>query len=225
MHVLFILFIPVAVFGAVFLFWYFSADQRAKRAIRAVALSRISEAGDGERVRVVGQIELEAPVTSPLSGRKCAYWRVLVEERRNSGKNNTWRTLIDEHDGVDFLLRDPTGLAVVEAMHVTAVLEKDGTGGSGFLRDPSPQLEAFLAERGHDTKGWFFNKTIRYYEGVAEPGELIAVVGVAKWERDPDASTRAGEGYREAHVPKRLRIRAPEDGTALLLSDQSDALS
>lgn len=221
----FVLVVVVAIFGGMGAFWYFSPDQRAKRAIRAVAVSRIADVSDGERVRVVGQIEVEAPVAAPLSGRACAYWRVLVEELRSNGKSSSWHKLVDEHDGVDFLLRDSTGAAWVESMHVTAILDKDGSGSSGFLQDPSPQLEAFLAERGHDTKGWFFNKRIRFREGVAEPGETIAVVGDAKWERDPDSSTRAGDGYREAQVPQRLRVRAPEDGSPLLLSDQSDLLS
>lgn len=205
--------------------WYFSSEQRAKRAMRRVPVSNIGDVNDEQRVRVVGQVEVDAPLFAPLSGRACAYWRVLVEEKKSSGKNSYWKKMVDEHEGVDFRLRDATGLALVESTHVNAVLESDAAGGSHFLSDPTPELEAFLAERGHDTKGWFFNKTIRYREGAAEPGEVVAVVGDAKWERDPDASATAGDGYRQAQMPRRLRISAPDDGTPLLLSDKSDVLS
>lgn len=224
---------PVAVFvfaalvvGLVlFLGWWFSADQRAKRAMRGVPKRSIADVIEGERARIVGAVDVPEPTYAPLSGRPCAYWRVTVEERRSSGKNSYWRTIVDEHEGVDFFLTDSTGKAKVEAMHVQPVLAHDARGGSGFLNDPTPELQAFLTERGHDTQGWIFNKTIRFREGVAERGELVAVVGTGRWERDPDEKARAGSGYREAAMPQRLVMSAPEDGSPLLLSDEHDVLS
>ena len=211
--------------GAIALFtlgsWYFSADQRAKRAMRGVPARSISDVIEGELARVVGRVEVDGPVLAPLSGRPCAYWRVVVERNEGGGRNSTWRKLVDESDGVDFALLDETGKAWVRTLHVSAVLDGDARGGSGFLQDPTPELRAFLHERGHDTQGLFFNRTIRFREGVAEPGEVVAVVGVGRWERDPDEEARAGAGYRDAVTPKRLVVDAPEAGP-LLLSDQSD---
>ncbi|MCB9593122.1 MAG: hypothetical protein H6719_10350 [Sandaracinaceae bacterium] len=201
--------------------WYFSDDQRAKRAMRGAPRRVIADVLEGERARVVGEVHVEAPVASPLSGRLCAYWRVIVEEKISRGKSSYWRTIVDEAGGVDFFLRDDSGKALVRTSHVQAVLDGDARGGSGFLNDPTPELTAFLAARGHDTQGWIFNKTIRYREGIAEPGETVAVVGRGRWERDPDEAARAGEGYREAVSPKRLVVEAPESGP-LLVSDQAD---
>jgi len=224
---------PVAVvvfvlaIGAVvaLLFWWFSADQRAKRAMRGVPKRSIADVVEGERARIVGSVDVREPIYAPLSGRPCAYWRVTVEEKRSSGKNSYWRKIVDEHEGVDFFLTDGTGKAKIEVMHAQPVLAHDARGGSGFLNDPTPELESFLAERGHDTQGWIFNKTIRYREGVAEPGELVAVVGTGRWERDPDEKAQAGAGYREASMPQRLVMQAPRDGSPLLLSDEHDVLS
>ena len=211
--------------GVMFLIWYYSAEARARRAMKKVPRRAIAEVIQGERVRVVGEVSLAEPVEAPLSGRPCAYWRVLVEQHVSRGKSSYWKTLVDEEEGTDFFLHDGTGKALVKTVHTEVVLERDHSGGSGFMNDPSEVLEQFLAERGHDTKGWFFNKRIRFREGVAEPGETVAVVGVAHWERDPDESARAGDGYREAQSPRRLVLSAPEDGTPLMLSDELDITS
>lgn len=210
----------VAVIGLVTLGgWYFSADQRARRAIKAAAVRTIPDVIEGERARVVGEVELIGSLVAPLSARTCGYWRVIVQERRG-GKNKRWVTLVDEHEGVDFFVRDGANKALVKTIHSQAVLEQDAGYSSGFLNDATPELEAFLSQRGHSTQGWVFNKDMRYREGVIEAGETVAVVGTGRWERDPDQGPRAGAGYRDAEMPKRLVLQAPEDGSPLLLSDE-----
>ncbi|MEZ4336868.1 MAG: hypothetical protein R3B82_09595 [Sandaracinaceae bacterium] len=208
----------------VFVGWYFSADQRTKRKMRAIPVRAIGEVMEGEVARVVGKVRVDAPLIAPLSGRPCAYWRIVVEEKRRRGKHSYWQTLVDEEEGTDFLLLDDTGKAKVQVSYASAVLHGDAEGGSGFLNEPTPELDSFLSARGHSTQGWIFNKTIRFREGVAEPNELVAVVGMGKWERDPEEAAMAGEGYREAVMPKRLVLSAPSEGP-LLLSDESDVTS
>lgn len=203
--------------------WYFSSDQKARRAMKAVPKLPAARVENGQVARVVGHARPEQTVSAPLSGRACAYWRIVVEEQRGGGKNRHWVTIIDEHDGVDFLLESGDDRVLVKTSYVQCVLEKDGKFSSGFLNDASPELEAFLSERGHTSQGLVFNKGMRYREGVVEPGELVAVVGVGRWERDPDESASAGAGYRDAHVPQRLVMDAPEDGP-LLLSDEPEML-
>lgn len=211
------------VFVIGFLSWWFSADAQARRAMRAVPVRPIGEAIEGEKVRLIGPAEIEAPLSAPLSGRPCAVWRVVVEERVRSGKNSYWRTLVDESEAVEFRILDGTGKAIVKATHVQAVLDRDMEASSGMFNDAGPALEEFLAERGHSSKGWVFNKTMRYREGVLEPGESVCVVGVGTWESDPEERAVA-DGYRTASQPKRLIVDAPADGP-LLLSDQTDMQS
>lgn len=214
----------IAVVGGVaFVAWWFSADQKARRAMRSVPRRPIEQVSDGEKARVVGQVHAEQTIAAPLSGRACTYWRVTVQEQRGGGKNRHWVTIIDEHEGVDFFVQDGAGKAIVKTELVHAVLEKDGKFSSGFLNDADPALEAFLADRGHSSQGWVFNKNMRYHEGVVEPGEHVCVVGVGRWERDPDEEARAGAGYREAQMPRRLVLESPDDGP-LLLSDEPGML-
>jgi len=76
-----------------------------------------------------------------------------------------------------------------------------------------------LAERGHSSEAWVFNKTMRYREAVVMLGETVAVVGTGRWEHDPEGTTKAGSGYRDAELPMPLVLDAPDAGP-LLLSDQ-----
>lgn len=221
-HVL-VLWVALVCFAIVALCaWYFSADQRALRAMRAVPLRRIADVKGGEKVRIVGEVEAPRTLRAPLSGRACAYWRVTVREQRGSGKSRRWVTIIDEQEGVDFFLRDGMAKALIKTAHAQAVLDQDGRYVSGFMRDAPPELEVFLAQRGHSSKGWFFNKNMQYREGIVEPGETVAAVGVGRWERDPDEEPTAG-GYRDVIQPRRLVLDRPEDGL-LLISDRVEAV-
>jgi hypothetical protein len=213
----------VLVLAAPFVRRWLAEDQRARRAMKAVPRRRVAEVIEGEKARVVGRVEVERTVTAPLSGRPCAYWRVVVEERRSSGDNHySWETIIDEHGGVDFFLRDGEDEALVKTSCVQAVLNEDGRFWSGSSDDADPQveasLEAFVATR-FSRLFFMFPKRLRYREGVVEPGELVAAVGVGRWEHTPDEQARAGVGYREARLPERLVLDAPAEGP-LLLSDE-----
>jgi hypothetical protein len=159
-----------------FFAWFFSADQRQRRKMRSVPRRLVREVGEGELARVTGTAEVREPLTAPLSGRACSYWRVVVEERRSSGKNSHWVKVIDDHEGVDFVLRDDTGAALVRTIHARAVLQKDASGSTGLFSDPTPELEAFLNDRGHSSSGFIFKKTMKFHEGVVEHGETVTAV-------------------------------------------------
>lgn len=203
--------------------WWLSPDQRARRAMRATPRREIGDVIEGERARIVGTVHLTTePVTAPLTGRPCAYWRVVVEEHRRGGRSGRWVTLVDEHDGVDFVVEDGTGKALIRTSHVQVVLENDAKYSTGILSEPTPRLLGFLEARGIPSKGLLFNKDMRFREGIVEHDETVAVVGIGRWQRDPDAKALA-EGYRSAELPKRLVMEAMEDSPLLLSDDASVA--
>jgi hypothetical protein len=202
-----------------FLSWYFSDAAKLRRAMRDAPIRRVGDVLEGEVARVVGEVEPLELVEAPLSGRACVYWQVLVQEYRNSGKSGRWVTVIDEDAGEDFLVRDVTGKALVKVAVTSSLLDKDYERSSGFMNDATPELEAFLAARGERSQGWVLNKRMRYREGVVEPGERVCVVGVGRWERDPNEHAQPGQGYRDAQLPQRLILESPQVGS-LLLSDE-----
>lgn len=195
----------------------FSADNRARGELSSARRRAIADVSDGERVRIVGRAVTAQTVRAPLSGRACAYWRVLVEE--DSGESG-WGTVIDHAEGVDFHVEDGTGRARVDTSKVKAILIRDHTRESGFGKDATPELEAFLASHGRTSAGWLFNKTLRYREGIVEAGETVAVAGFARWEPDPERAPSA-TGYREVAPARRVVIEGGGQGH-VLISDEPE---
>jgi hypothetical protein len=211
--VLIVLAIPVVLFCI----WYFSDEQRTKRAIRTAPGTPIAQAQAGNMAKLTGRVSyLTEPVSAPLSGRSCAYYLVTVEEYRSSGKSGSWVTILRDAGGVDFLIEDGTGRARVVNQALKVVAVQDAKYSSGTFNDATPELEAYLAKHGQKSKGWLFNKGMRYLEAVFEEGETVAIVGQIGFEHDPGAVPE-GAGYRE--TPQRAVIAAPPGGYLLASDD------
>jgi hypothetical protein len=217
-YFIFLLILGVILAVALYSYW-FSDAAKIRRTLRAARKVAIAEAQTGETVRVSGRVRPIGPLLKgPLSSRPCVYYEVIVEEYKSSGKSGSWIQVIREADGTDFLIQDQTGKALVRAGEMKVLTVKDHERESGTFNDATQHLEAFLAKYGRSSKGWIFNKNIRYKEGIFAPGELITVLGAARWEQDPDP-TEAGTGYRD--VPKRLVLGALREGP-LLASDEPE---
>ncbi len=214
------LLIIAAVLVGYFLFWWFSADQVAKRRLEKAKAVSIADAPEGAIVKVTGRLvfEGEAALEGPLTGRTCAGFTVVVKERRQSGKSSYWKTVLDIHDTVDFVVEDETGRALVKAGGAKLLLIRDEHIRSGFLTDAPIHAEALLLDNGMKSENFLgMNKAMTFAEGVLEPGEEVAILGVGTWEMDPDP-TRS-EGYRDR--AKRLVIDMADDGTMIISDDPS----
>ncbi len=217
---LWIFFFVMSVVGAIALYsWYYSDEQRVRRALKGSPRAAILQLQTGQVAKITGSVRAAGPLlASPLSGRACVFFETTVEEYRSSGRSGKWVTIIHETEGIDFLVEDETGRALVRGASLKVALARDTDLKSGTFNDADPMLEAFLTKHGHSSKGWVFNKTLRYREGVFEPGERVTVMGKIRIENDPDPRT-AGGGYRD--VPKRALIEPLDDGH-VYASDQND---
>jgi hypothetical protein len=198
----------------------FSPTARARRALRAAERVPVAEAREGQLVKLIGRLrhdpaaqELRAPIT----GRRCAYFEATVEERKSSGKNSHWSTIIKETDFAGtFYVDDGSGQALVEGVSPRVVLTMDAHFESGTFDDATHKLKHFLGRHGEYSEGWIFNRTMRYAEGVLEEGEEVAVYGICTQE--PDLDPRAGGGgYRERAM--RLKLTKPPEGELLISDD------
>lgn len=215
-----VLIVLVAVLAFAFVLWWFSSEQVAKRKLKKAVAVPIAEAVEGSLVKITGQLALAdtEALAGPLTGRACAGYTVEVQERRRSGKSSHWHTVISTQDTVSFVVEDETGKALVKPHGATLVLVRDAHLSSGFLNDASQRIEEFLASHGRSSEGFLgMNKAMRYKEGVLEPGEEVAVLGLAKWEMDPDPT--ASEGYRGR--AKRLVVDMSDEGTLIVSDDQA----
>lgn len=128
--------------------------------------------------------------------------------------------------GVDFLIHDGTGTVRVPLRMIpqqqilawcenkeeyTTILcidlyyllqisnrcERDARLESSVWNDPPPHAENFLHRHGYSSRGWFFNKRLRYSEGKMKPGDWIAIMA----DFQPDPMSPPGENWLVACVP------------------------
>lgn len=204
------------VFGAS---WHFSENQTIRRQLRKAPMKRIAELGDDQLGKVVGRARgLVETLEAPLTGRRCVYFSVTVEEHRSNGKTHQWRTVIREARGVPFMLEDNSGRALIDATAARIAVDFDDKSQSGTFDDPTPAEKAFLERHGQKGQGWLFNRKLRYREAVIAEGETIAVLGAGTREPDPDAPPT--EAYR-GDAPTRLRLTSSRKHPLVISDDPS----
>lgn len=188
----------IAIFASI----YFARDARARRKLARAPVEAIAAITPGTTARITGTVEyLDGELVAPLSQRTCAYYLVVVEEYRSSGKSGSWVEVLRDEQHLDFLVRDASGLAQVRMDAPHAVVVRDRKTRSGTFDDATP-IEAAFLERFSEASTNFLglNRSLRYSEGVLEFGERITVLGLAQ----------ASEGE------VRLVFEAPPDGPLLL---------
>ncbi len=213
-----ILLMVVVFLGYLVYHFFFTRTAIIKRRIRKAPRFSVQDFPEGEFGKIVGRLAyLGEPLTAPLTQRRCAQYRVVVEERRSSGRSSHWASIIEEEDGRDFIVKDETGEALVRMRGAQVAVTKDARFRSGTFSDTiTPELESFLAEHGRESTGFLgFEKSLRYEEGVLEEGEEVAVCGVGRREEDPNAR---GSAEADAGKVHRLVLESSAD-TALYVTD------
>ena len=169
----------------VVLVYFARKNGKMARLIRETPTSKIAELKEG-LVEVKGHVRpLSEPLESPLSKRSCVYYQFKVQERRrrHTGKSTShyWVTVINDEQSVPCLVEDETGAAEVALLEANLVLDTDTRMRSGFFNDASPELEQTLNQRyGRSSRGFIFNRTMRYTETVLEERDPLYVLGTAE---------------------------------------------
>ncbi|MBK7073656.1 MAG: hypothetical protein IPH44_15255 [Myxococcales bacterium] len=181
---------------------------KRRRATRAARPATIGEALEGVPVRVVGRIvEAEATLQAPMTGRRCAGYHVLVEERASQ----QWEWRGERREGRELVIEDATGRAIVDL--TTAAISDEVSVRVGRTTLDEPTVAALLQARpGPPPRG-----QLRWRERALEVGTSVAVVGRAVREPDPDAVHRV-TGYR-AGPPTRLRFTGSPARPVLVTDD------
>ncbi len=190
--------------GLIALLWVRgSAAKRLRRAMANAPQVLVREAGDGQVAKLVGRLRLaEEPLAAPFSGRACAYFEAIFEQSELGHSAELWRTVsFEKRHHTRVWLEDDSGRALVLLESPTVFLTMDVQADEGAGPCSARELVG--------------DKRLRRREGALEPGERIGVVGLCRWEADPDG-VDAGAVYREP--PRRLTVRAA--GGQLLVSDE-----
>lgn len=154
---------------------------RISRRHLAVKRWPIGEAPEGELGRLRGRVRaLDQSLTSPVSGRRCVYYAVVIPGTRED---------ITECKSVPFVVEDPSGRAIIEPANSTVALTLDRR---ETLLFNSPRLHALLGQNGVDHRGLFGTGELRLLEGVVEIGQHVEVVGAGTREANRELSAEAG---------------------------------
>lgn len=161
--------------------FFLSSFSRLKllRAITNTPTSKVRSAAMGF-VELNGLAEPDGePLTGPLSGVPCVWWRFTVEEERkrtnSEGESETyWHTLADERLDRPFRLRDATGELRVDPQGAEVDTKPRLKTTSGGLFSGAKPTGPRMADFGG---GGFFGRRMRYTEWRVEPQRPLFALG------------------------------------------------
>ncbi len=182
-----ILFISITLL-AVTVAYYYNTKQKVIRTLSRLQKKRIGSLKSNEFSRITGKaLHVKDPLIAPYSKRKCVFYSIKIEQKKNNGKNSAWRTLLKEEEVQDFVIEKGGDFVIVKPIknpkNYISYLVIDERISSGNFNDSSLKFEKLLNHYNINSKGFLgFNKQLRYTEGVIEIGEEITVAGIAKWK-------------------------------------------
>jgi hypothetical protein len=166
--------------GGCFFLWARSNIKKVKRIVDTPT-TPVRNVQEGF-VEVKGKVKCGGTaLESPLSKKRCVYYRFHVQEHVQRGKNSYWKTVIDDKQDAGLLVEDASQASIkVNLTKADLILKPDNRARSAMFKDAAPELEATLKERyGRSSQGFIFNKTMQYTETMLEEGDEIYVLGTA----------------------------------------------
>ncbi len=198
---------------------YYSRKAVVKRKLKKAAGMKISGFISGDVAKVVGHVEfIGDPLIAPLSGRRCAYYYVLVEQLVSTGKSSHWKKVIEEEVGGTFVIRDGRYRAYIDRNStLKTYLVQDEEYNSGFRNNATDTLASYLQAHDMDSENYFgLNKRLRYKEGVLEEDECMAVIGRGEWKNAREVSLPDSFG--------RILVLSSTEEEPIYLSDDPDTV-
>lgn len=180
---------------------------------RILARCAIGNFPGGRPGRIVGVLDMIGePLAAPISQRPCAAYVVQVDEFVGLG---VWHTVLHVIRSLDYLaIRDHTGSALVELDRAQVQIVADTHVRTGFMRSSNKLIARFLHSYGQTLYRLGPIRRLRVKEGVLEPGETVAAIGIGAWEASAQSALRS---FRDN--AQRLAFRHREDGH-LLVTDE-----
>ncbi|PQV48472.1 hypothetical protein CLV33_105332 [Jejuia pallidilutea] len=168
--------------------FYFGKKQSVLRRLSKLKDKDILQFRTNEPTKVTGKVlHVHQPFVAPFSKRKCVAYEFKIQQKKSSGKNSYWKTLVKENNIQDFFVEKKGDMVMVKPitapLNFDIYLVEDKTITSGFLNNPSPEFKKLLSKFSISSETYFgFNKTLRYSERILEIGETVTVGGIAKWK-------------------------------------------
>ena len=166
----------IGFFAGIGLFFYGFRLLQRRRLILDTPFSKIRSAPMG-LVEISGLAVGPYTMTAPITARPCYYYRTLVWEWKQSGKNKQWVKVAGEYMHVPFFVDDNTGRMLVDPRGADLDLHRDFEQefcDSFFTtKDPAPaNVRSFLARHGIVT-----NNKIKVEEFCIKPKNSLFILG------------------------------------------------
>ena len=117
---------------------------------------------------------------APISGQECAYYRIKIEQYRSQKDSGGWHQVLEASAPDWMTIDDGTGIAAICLADATFELGRDIRSESGgYSGAPEEIRERLSSKYGFDTKGWVFNKRLRYTEFRLSSGDMLYAIGEA----------------------------------------------
>ncbi|MFY0712343.1 hypothetical protein J1D01_01590 [Seonamhaeicola sp. NFXS20] len=178
--------LAIIIFG--FLSYYLGRKQTILRKFSKFNLRSINQFKNNELTKITGKVlHVHEPFVAPFTKRKCVIYYIKIEQKKSSGKNSYWKTLVEEEKVQDFFIKVEGEVVMVkpvkEPKNYYNYLVEDKSVSSGFLNNPTPEFKKILNRYNIESETILgFNKTLRYSERILEVGETVTIGGVAKWK-------------------------------------------
>ena len=172
----------------IFLAYYFNNKQVIVRTLKKLPTKSVGRLQTNEFSKITGKaLHVKEPFLAPLSKRKCVFYKIKIEQKKRSGKNSYWSTIVNEERFQEFFLEQNGEYVIVKLTqfpkNYKCHLVVDNKTKSGTFNDPTPEFKSLLKHYNINSEGFFgFNKQLRYSEGIIEIGEEITVAGIVKWK-------------------------------------------
>ncbi len=170
------LYCVVGICGGIFLFVKGFRLLQRRRLILDTPFSKIRSASMG-MVEISGQAVGPYTMVAPITGRACYYYRTLVWEWRQEGKNKQWVKIAGESMLVPFFVDDNTGRVLVDPRGADLDLHRDFEQefcDSFFtIKNPAPpNVHSFLSRH-----GIFTSNKIKVEECCIKPKNSLFILG------------------------------------------------
>ncbi len=151
---------------------------------------------------------------TPIGGKEVIGYRVKVERLVSTRRSAHWRTLVDQVEGGDFELSDPSGQALVRVSGGQWLMKREYLEDNTFFNKIPPSVTELLRQHGEFDEGGIFEGQIRWSEYHLEASDDVCVLGYAGRQPDP---RQEAESYREP--PTKVVLGPPADGP-MIIADQ-----
>jgi hypothetical protein len=144
-----------------------------RRSIARMKTTAIAALREGERAKVCGVVAAREPlVTSPISGRACVGYRVVIDDTSHD-PTLIWDPVVSREDWPPFLVTDETGTVAVQGPLEMLVWPSNGG------QNLPPSAYELLAADGVRMRDLLRPRTFWFRETMLKVGDRVRVVGRA----------------------------------------------